>query len=67
MSNPKEAIDIRTTNASLELPSKVEVTKNTKGFTWTISCRCEDGKEMSVIDRIENLNGEMLKRFKSEV
>lgn len=50
-----------------EYPSKIEVTKNTKGFTWVISCRCKDGKELDLVNRIETLNGELVKRFKSEV
>lgn len=59
--------EIKTTNAAIELPSKIEVTKNTKGFTWTISVRCEDGKEASVVDRIEQINKDLINRFKTEV
>lgn len=59
--------EIKTTSVATELPSKIEVTKNTKGFTWTIGIRCEDGKEASVVDRIEQLNNELVQRFKAEV
>ena len=48
------------------LPSKVELTKNTKGYTWTISVRCKDGEELKLIDKMGELNSQMLNKFKSE-
>lgn len=48
----------------VELPSKVEITKNSKGYTWTISIRCETGKEADLINKIEVLNKEMHNKFK---
>ena len=59
--------EVKTTNVATELPSKIEVTKHTQGFTWTIGIRCEDGKEASVVDRIEQINNDLVQRFKAEV
>lgn len=50
----------------VELPSKVEVTKNSKGYTWTISMRCEDGKEVELINKLDGLNKEMHIKFKEK-
>jgi uncharacterized protein YjhX (UPF0386 family) len=45
------------------LTSAIEVTKNTKGHTWTVKCRCKDGEESKLIDRIVAINDELKKKF----
>ncbi len=57
--------DLSTTEFA-NLPSKVEVTSNSKGYTWTIGCRCEDGQEDNLIERIKQLNEKMKASFKSD-
>jgi len=51
------------TQAGTDLASKIEVTKNTKGHTWTIGLRCETGKEEALIERLKFLNELMKKSF----
>ncbi len=53
-------------NPTVEYPSKVELTKNTKGYTWTICLRGNDGSEQAMISRMEELNKEMLAKFKGD-
>ena len=45
------------------LTSAIEVTKNTKGFTWTIKVRCKDGEEIALIDRLVVINGKLKEKF----
>jgi hypothetical protein len=57
------AIEVSTTNQD---SSKIEVTKNSKGYTWVIRLTCKDGEEQNTIDRIEAINTDLTRRFKSE-
>ena len=50
-------------NAPEHLPEKVELTKNSKGFTWTIGVRGKEGSGEILIKRIEALNKQMLEKF----
>lgn len=45
------------------LPEKVELTKNSKGYTWTLGVRGKEGTGQTLIARIEELNKQMLAKF----
>jgi len=60
---PEQVVTVSSENT---LPSKIEVTKTTKSYTWVISIRGADGKELEIIDRIDAINRELISRFKPE-
>lgn len=46
----------------VEQKERIELTKNSKGYTWTIKIFLKDNDTESLA-RLENLNEEMKKRF----
>lgn len=44
-----------------ELPVGIEVTKNTKGYNWTIKIKAAD--ELGLVERIEELDRQLRARF----
>jgi hypothetical protein len=46
------------------LPEKVELTKNSKGYTWTLGVRGKEGTGSDLINRIAELNKQMLDKFR---
>jgi len=43
--------------------SKIEVTKNTKGYNWTVSMGCPRGDEDNLVSRLSELNKVLLAKF----
>lgn len=48
------------------LPEKVELTKNSKGYTWTLGVRGKEGTGLDLIKRISELNKQMLDMFQAD-
>ena len=45
-----------------DLPVGIEITKNTKGYNWTIKIKAQD--ELGLVDRLEELDRQLRVRFK---
>ena len=45
-----------------DLPVGIEITKNTKGYNWTIKIKAVD--ELGLVDRLEELDRQLRVRFK---
>lgn len=43
--------------------SKIEITKNTKGYNWTVAMSCPRGDEDNLVSRLSELNKVLLTRF----
>lgn len=49
-----------------EFPESVQLTRNSKGYTWELKARARYGKLEEAIDRLEQINNTMLTKFGSE-
>ena len=36
--------------------TKIEITKNTKGYNWTVAMSCPRGQEDNLVTRLQELN-----------
>lgn len=45
--------------------TKIEITKNTKGYNWTVAMSCPRGQEDNLVTRLQELNGILLSKFES--
>lgn len=43
--------------------SKIEITKNTKGYNWTVAMSCPRGDEDNLVSRLSELNKVLLTKF----
>lgn len=61
----KESVMSEVTKSSIEfdLPSSVQIERNTKGYNWTIKLRCEPGQEVALVDQIESLDKLLRSKF----
>lgn len=61
----KESVMSEATKSSIEfdLPSSVQIERNTKGYNWTIKLRCEPGQEVALVDQIESLDKLLRSKF----
>lgn len=44
-------------------PSSLELSKNSKGYVWTIKMRCQDGDEEKLLERIKQMNDKLIQTF----
>jgi len=51
-------------HSDADLPVGIEVTKNTKGYNWTIKIKAVD--ELGLMDRLEELDRQLRVRFKDK-
>jgi len=58
------------TSAAVQLselyPSSVELSKTSRGFSWTLKLRSRNGEEKDLINYLEELNEIMKTKFPSE-
>lgn len=47
-------------------PNSIEISKTTRGYTWTIKLRCNEGEEEKLINKVKELDSKLKKDFEAE-
>lgn len=55
--------EITKSSVEFDLPSSVQIERNTKGYNWTVKLRCEPGQEVALVDQIEALDKLLRSKF----
>ena len=57
--------DVEMTKSSVEfdLPSSIQIERNTKGYNWTVKLRCKPGEEQDLVGQLEELDKLLRSKF----
>ncbi len=58
-----ENVEITKSSVEFDLPSSVQIERNTKGYNWTVKLRCKPGEEESILEQIDKLDKILRAKF----
>jgi len=58
-----ESVEVSKSSFEFDLPSSIQIERNTKGYNWTVKLRCKPGDESGLVGQLEELDKLLRSKF----